>query len=213
MKKCFVFCHGFGFDATFWENIRPYFAQERCVYVDLGYFGKENIDIPQDVELIGIGHSFGFRWLNLLNSNFTMLVGLQGFVHFLGGNQRVHSQRKPELEMFKEQFSKAPKGALQRFYRRCGVPVSKEKLERLDKGRLLKDLESMSIEVRILAGVPMLIVGSKDDPVVPPELIYDNFVQHENVKISIIENGSHCLGYCEPQLVYRKTMDFVYGRE
>ena len=142
-----------------------------------------------------------------------MLVGLQGFVHFLGGDQRVHSQRRPELDMFKEQFAKAPKRALQRFYRRCGVPASKEKLERLDEGRLLKDLESMSLKVKILSRVPMLIVGSKDDPVVPPELIYDNFVHHENVEISIIENGCHCLGYFEPQLVYRKTMDFVYGRE
>ena len=36
----FVFCHGFGFDTHFWKRIAPYFSQEKCSFIDLGYFNK-----------------------------------------------------------------------------------------------------------------------------------------------------------------------------
>lgn len=41
MKKHFVFYHGFGFDKNFWSNLAPYFAKEKCTYLDLGYFGNK----------------------------------------------------------------------------------------------------------------------------------------------------------------------------
>jgi len=37
----FVFCHGFGFNIHFWDNLAPYFAQEKCSFIDLGYFKKQ----------------------------------------------------------------------------------------------------------------------------------------------------------------------------
>jgi pimeloyl-[acyl-carrier protein] methyl ester esterase len=40
MKRIFVFCHGFGFDSSFWNDLRPYFSKEESIYLDLGYFGE-----------------------------------------------------------------------------------------------------------------------------------------------------------------------------
>ena len=42
MKKHFVFYHGFGFDKNFWSNLAPYFAKEKCTYLDLGYCDAEH---------------------------------------------------------------------------------------------------------------------------------------------------------------------------
>ena len=71
-KICFVFCHGFGFDATFWDPLRPYFAGTNAIYLDLGYFDKPFMTLyPDDsTDFIGIGHSLGLKKLMSLNIRF-----------------------------------------------------------------------------------------------------------------------------------------------
>jgi pimeloyl-[acyl-carrier protein] methyl ester esterase len=213
MKRCFVFCHGFGFDVDFWKTIRAYFAQEECVYLDLGYFGHENFYIPRNVELIGIGHSWGFLRLILMGISFTKLIGLQGFSSFLGFNQQLHARRQRELDIFIRMMNEDPLMALRIFHRRCGVCIENGKLLQLDKTRLLKDLEQLSSTVGLLDGLPICIIGANDDPIVPPDLINDNFAHQKNVEITILERGFHALGLVDCQTVYRKTMEFVRGQK
>ena len=51
-KKCFVFCHGFGFDASFWVHLKPYFAHEQAVYLDVGYFGQDDMTVTVEPEQV-----------------------------------------------------------------------------------------------------------------------------------------------------------------
>lgn len=211
MKKRFVFCHGFGFDADFWNNLRPYFSKEDCLFLDLGYFGKENMHIPidHDVELIGIGHSIGLMKLIALDVNFTKLIGLQGFINFLGFDQNLNKKRRYELEDLRKAFAFMPKLALSFFYKHAGASVAKEKLSQINKNKMLNDLDYLATKVEIKTST--LIIGSKDDVIVTPELINDNFASLAQVEIVMCEKGMHCLGNAQPEFVYQEIMRFVGG--
>lgn len=211
MKTCFVFCHGFGFDASFWDLLCSYFAKTQCAYMDLGYFGDEKRQVPheQGTHIIGIGHSLGFMKLIESKVKFKSLIGLHGFANFLGDDPTLRKKRKAELETLKQHFNVSPTHTLQSFYKRCGVPIPHQKLERLNRDRLANDLDSLSLVMSIPSDIPILLIGAKNDPVVPAELIFDNFEAHSNVTIDMMENGRHCLGYSEPKIVTQKIMSFI----
>ena len=50
----------------------------------------------------------------------------------------------------------------------------------------------------------LMIIGTKDDIIVPLELIHDNFAQYE-----IMEQGGHALGFKEPEAIYQKIIEFT----
>lgn len=211
MKRCFVFCHGFGFDAHAWDKLRPYFASEHCVYLDLGYFGNEQMYVPEDksTQFIAVGHSLGLIKLKSLNINFTSFIGIQGFVNFLGDDPAIRESRACDWAALKELFNSDPIKTLQNFYKRCGRSVPYGKLENINKNKLIHDLEYLSASIKLLNNVPTLIIASQDDVIVPPALIYDNFSEHSNVTIIMHENGQHCLDDANSEIVYQNIMDFV----
>ena len=211
MKRCFVFCHGFGFDKSFWDHLIPYFSHELFVCLDLGYFGEENkLQIEnKDTVLIGIGHSLGLLKLLALNRKFDYVIGLNGFVNFLGSDKSLHYQRDQELKALQEHFVLNPTLTLKNFYKRCNVPMDTKKLERINKERALNDLCSLSNNFSLPSEIKFLILGSRDDRVVPTSVLYDNFNGYSNVTLQFLGNGSHGLGFLEAPTVYQKIMDFV----
>lgn len=87
----FVFCHGFGFDASFWERIAPYFSQEKCSFIDLGYFNNRvDIQCLQEQRIVAIGHSIGLSKL-ISTYSFDYLIGLNGFINFLGSDLAIYT--------------------------------------------------------------------------------------------------------------------------
>jgi len=221
MKPHFIFCHGWGLDPDFWRFLKPYFPEEDAFYCDLGYFG-ENEPSPalrervarsagRGIQYIGIGHSLGLIKLLSLNIPFQCLIGLQSFIHFLGFNPELHEKRQQELAALTKHFTRSPIPTLKTFCKRCGLPAaSDEKLEQINQDNLSHDLELLSHPFD-RPQVPLYIIGSQDDVIVPPELIRDNFENH--ALIEFLDTGKHGLGYHHAEIISKKIMGFIsaYG--
>jgi len=208
MRYCFVFCHGFGFDKNFWNNLTPYFSEYSCLYLE----DLEMHALEDDMLLIGIGHSLGLIKLLSINIPFQAVIGLQGFINFLGFNHDLHLRRQKDLAFLGSYFDKSSKYAIRYFHRLCGVPVQSDALEDLNIIKLKEDLEILSVGFMSIPSIPIFIIGSKDDKVVTPELIYDNFRSYNNVTIEIVNSSYHCLGYKNPELAYKKIMNFLVAK-
>jgi len=209
----FVFCHGFGFNSHFWDPLTPYFSREKYSLIDLGYFKHQlqTVDL-QGQKIVGIGHSIGLSKLAGMYQNFDCLVGLNGFMDFLGLEQAAHKRRKRELNVLRQSFLKYPTSMLKNFYARCGVP---EFADHVDYSNLDHDLISSDFEwlekKHDLPEVQTLILGSDNDVVVPEAIVFDNFSKKSNVKIDVIMDAGHGLGFRKPLEVHKKIMSFLDG--
>ena len=211
MKKCFVFCHGFGFDNSYWKKLQPYFAYDDSIFLDLGYFGSEVLYQLQDkdAEIIGVSHSLGFTKLLSSNIKFSALIGLQGFIDFLGKDQILHKKREQDLLKMTNQFNADPKRALHSFYKQCGKVEKPKNLDKLNKNKLCKDLGILSRRMPIPNNYPILVIGAENDIIVPPELIYDNFPNNPNVTIHMEKTGQHCFMSIHSELIYQRIVSFI----
>ncbi len=205
----FIFCHGFGFNAKYWDNLRPYFLQEKCTYLDLGYFGPENTVISKENDeiLIGVGHSLGFRKLLEQDVHFDYMVGLSAFTDFLGSSKR--SIREQELNVFKKNIKRSTALALKSFYKRCGMTVYDQK-DVINKEALMLDLESLYTSNNAFAQ-NCLIIASNNDVVLPKEVVSENFKPPH--KLIFLEDGGHALGYLKAPEVYKIVMSYVDGNK
>jgi pimeloyl-[acyl-carrier protein] methyl ester esterase len=207
----FVFCHGFGFDTQFWERIAPYFSQEKCSFIDLGYFGNrvDNTHLCNQ-RIIGIGHSVGLSKLISMYSTFDYLIGLNSFVNFLGSDQIERKKRQKELNALRLSFLKDPDSAIRNFYIRCDIEelIECTDFSNLNLDLILSEFEWLQKEYK-LPEVPTLILSSNDDLVVPHAITSDNFSKQQYIKIDSIMNGGHALGFRKPLEVYRKIMSFL----
>lgn len=209
-ENYFIFCHGFGFDKTFWDPLKPYFATQKTLYLDLGYFGAETYLVlePEQFNYIGIGHSLGLMKLLSFNISMSHLIGLHGFIHFLGFDATLNQLRMREWLSLKKYFLRAPELTLKQFYQRVGVPFEIHK-KTIQTIKLQQDLDALKQTFDLPGKVPTLILGAVDDPVVPPVLIEDNFSSQNHVTIDILNQGQHGLGFLNSALVYQKIMRFI----
>jgi pimeloyl-[acyl-carrier protein] methyl ester esterase len=210
----FVFCHGFGFDAHFWERIAPYFSQEKCSFIDLGYFkNRSDHQYLYDQKIIGIGHSIGLSKLISMYSNFDYLIGLNSFINFLGSDQTIYKKRQRELKTLRSSFLKDTDSTLRDFYSRCGAPelIECNDFASLDLDLILSDFEWLQKEYK-LPEVPTLILSSDNDIIVPHAIASDNFLKQPWVKRDSIMNAGHALGFRKPVEVYEKIMSFLNDR-
>ena len=210
----FVFCHGFGFDAHFWERIAPFFSREKCSFIDLGYFNNRTEDQYSDNQaIIGIGHSMGLSKLLSMYSNFDCLIGLNGFINFLGSDQTIYQKRQAELKALRSIFLKDADTTLRNFYVRCAVPelIEYNDFSNLDIDLIVSDLQWLQKECK-LPDVPTLILSSNDDIVVPHSITSDNFREQPRVKLDGIVNAGHALGFRKPEEVYEKIARFLDDR-
>lgn len=210
----FVFCHGFGFDTHFWERIAPYFSKEKCSFLNLGYFNNRTESQYLDNQaIIGIGHSIGLSKLLSMYSNFDGLIGLNGFINFLGSDQAIYKKRQTELKALRSNFLKDADTTLRNFYVRCGAAelIEYNDLSNLDIDLILSDLQWLQKEYK-LPDVPTLILSSDDDIVVPHSIISDNFREQTWVKRDNIVDTGHALGFKKPEEVYEKIMSFLDDR-
>jgi pimeloyl-[acyl-carrier protein] methyl ester esterase len=205
----FVFCHGFGFNSHFWDNLAPYFANEKCSFIDLGYFKNPSSKIEFHGEkIIGIGHSIGFQKLLELNIDFDCLIGLNSFTDFLGTDPSLRTKRQIELKALEQNYIKNPRNSLEAFYKTCKIKFNE--YTELDLDLLLSDLKSLNLKINI-PDIPILIMATDKDPIVPRQIIEDNFAHRSNVEIDMLNNDSHVLGFIQPTYVYEKIMSFLYN--
>lgn len=213
MKIGFVFCHGWGFNKDFWRNLKPYFQIYPCYYMDLGYFNNP-IEIRQEnltsLKWIGIGHSLGFIKLLESNVQFSALIGLQAFTNFLGSGPELVKIRTQELNKIINNFNLQPLATLENFYNDCGLEFRKEQFKFINYERLITDLEKLKLNYNhLIYSIPLLVIGSKDDKIVPESLIKANFIKNKNTELIIHNKGRHLLGLNEADLIYENIMHFI----
>lgn len=216
MNRLFIFCHGFGFDKSFWDNMRPYYADQSCRFLDFGYFGPEDVtldiplNIPHGTEVIGVGHSVGFLKLLKLDIKFDFLIGLNSFTNFLGSHLELRHVRGGELESLKRSLMKSPNSTLERFYLRCGAQSFKRASPDIHLNKLVDDLELLKFDTTLPKHVKILILGSEDDMVVPKSIVQDSFFnQEDDVSLKFLSSGSHALGLLNSQRVYEAIEVFL----
>jgi pimeloyl-[acyl-carrier protein] methyl ester esterase len=193
----YLLCHGFGFSNEYWRNLVPLLDGE-VVFFD------DNPD--KNKRYIGIGHSVGFQKLNNSDFKFDCLVGLQGFINFCGNDPNAKKEREANLDHMLRVFSENAAKSLDFFYRVCKYPDPIPK--NIDSDILLKDLKSMKESYRH-CGCPTLIIGSRQDEIVPLSVIKDNFQNIQNANIEEINGVAHSLGFYEPEEVFRKIKIFL----
>ena len=211
----FVFCHGFAFNQNFWCNLTQYFAGEKCTYLDSEYYNSPSSPITENKDkIIAIGHSLGLLKLLCSGIKFDYIIGLNGFINFLGNDPCLQKKRRVELETLKQNFIKNPLLTLKSFYKRCGVPsfLSQIDNKKINLDTMLMDLHLLNSNINLPTNIPVLILGSEDDKIVPPALIYDNFDHYSNAEINITNKGKHGLGYLEEAYIYKKIMSFIDDR-
>lgn len=209
-KRVFVFCHGFGFAPTYWQQLKPYFDPAATFELNLGYFScKQPITTDlKGFECIGIGHSLGLIKLIQSGIPFKALIGLNGFIDFIGQDDSLKKRRYIELKALTKQFKSSPNQALSDFYERCGIPEQNVN-QNLDIDHLLCDLSLLSQAQTLENDIKTLIIAAKDDIVVPEPLIYDNFLNRKNVTIIMHDTGKHALGYVHAQSIYHEIKTFL----
>lgn len=215
MKDCFIFSHGWGLTAQFWENLKPYFTDCNCVFLDHGYFGEMLLSPllgggAREANFIGIGHSLGLIKLLKLNIKFKALVSLQGFINFLGSQPNLREQRQLELQALKEHFSTNPEKTLRSLHKKCGI--DQEDLfdfTNINLEKLTQDFPFFEQIFVLPPDIPLLVLAAKNDRVVSPELINDNFLEQKQVKMVLQAKGRHGLGYQESHFIYEQIRGFL----
>lgn len=211
----FIFCPGFGLSHHFFQQIEPFFQGFPVQYWNPSYFCEEEqkVILPQSASFrVGIGHSLGFSKLVQRHPLCHCLIGLHGFSDFLGKDPMLREKRTQEWRRFEDFFHRSPRKTLIHFYRQCGLKkaIHWNKLEKMNIPRLLFDLKFLSAGIALPQDVPVLIIGSRDDKIVTPELLHDNFGGCSQVMVTLLDTGQHSLGFQEPYTLYKKIMEFVH---
>ena len=196
--KRYLLAHGFGFTNDYWKNLVPLLDGEVHFLDDAG------LDVSKTY--IGIGHSIGFLHLNNSGVRFEALVALQGFLNFCGSTERMRKVREAGVEKVRAELLRDKVASLTRFRSACGYhePVDAD----IPMQRLLAELDMMTEAYRH-CGVRTLVIGGKDDAIVPMSLIRDNFGNLRNVSIIQTDGVGHSLGYNMATFVAEKVDEFL----
>ncbi|MDR1208630.1 MAG: alpha/beta hydrolase [Holosporales bacterium] len=197
-KYSYLLCHGFCFTHDYWRNLVPLLGG------NIAYF-DENF-VYDGRPYIGIGHSLGFQKLNNSNVKFDYLVGLQGFTNFCGTESELHKTREDNINRMKKTFEADAVGSLRMFYNACGY---KGPIPSVDSENLIFELQSMKNKYKCSHDCPILIIGSNDDEILPPEILDDNFNHVSNAKIKKINGVSHLLGFKKPEYVAKEIFYWI----
>lgn len=191
----FILCHGFGFTPHFWSRLINDLGPERCTVLDLGYYTHSisPLYIPKAQRYVGIGHSLGLQKLYALSIPYSVCIGLNGFVDFLGACPKIRAHRTKELKALRYSLCQDVKATMTQFILRCGA---KSILRFIDLGsahlsRLLNDLDAFMQPCALPTHYPTHIISAKNDPIVPRSL------HGASLAVSTIEmaKGRHSLGW------------------
>lgn len=194
----YLFCHGFGFDINYWENLSPLLIAGERYSIDLGYFNTPTTnDLIKKYNdnksiRIGIGHSLGFAKLISMNIDFDIMIGINAFCNFLG-NDQLHDTRKKEHSNLVKQFHINPTLTLKKFYKRCGLSQAYNNLDIINTCALIQDLDFLLSRVILSKNIPILIINTLDDIIIPPAITLDNFANLSNVNIKLLNTGNHAI--------------------
>ncbi len=157
---------------------------------------------------IGIGHSLGFMKLWKECPHMEYFVGLNAFTHFCGRDATLHVRRVSEYDAFMHSFHGNPLRTLQRFYGRCGMKMASEEMTHMNAPEIMEDLMLLAHPITLRDDKKILVINSRDDQVVPPDLTEDNFAG-THVQLHYFLTGAHGLGFVHAEAVAKIILDFL----
>ncbi|CAG7591925.1 MAG: alpha/beta fold hydrolase [Candidatus Midichloria sp.] len=206
MKLGFIFSHGWAFNKSYWDNLLPHFEEYPCIVLDHGYYRSEYLpQVNEKIHWIGVGHSLGLVKLLQSKTTFKALIGLQAFNNFLASDKSLNRRRTLELAIMKKNFNENPQNTIESFN---GIVATN-----IDFYRITNDLNLLSYTHESLfekfMEIPILILYTADDEVVPVNIIEENFKHYPNVQLKKMPNSKHLLGCLNSKQVAISIKEFL----
>ena len=197
-----VFIHGWGCDASYWDQLAGHLPDKDHHRIDLGYLAPaSNFDVLGNDEAIYVTHSFGTMWfLQNQPQNLKALIAINGFSAF------QHHADERTLKTMMLRLKRAPEKQMQEFWDVYDLPHSTTlNLPALQKGlRNMIDWD-LKTELENLSCPVMSLIGRKD-------LILNNEIMRADwgkYELHVAEDGGHSLPVSHAQWCADKIKTFV----
>lgn len=208
----FLFCHGWGFDHSFFtplgNHLKDLFPNAPMIYKNRKYFSsssphqkeKDSAPLSNDHLWIGIGHSLGFS--RLLRTPIQGLISINGFTRFCRHPGTNYGTPLRVLDRMMKKLQLDPTEVLTNFYAQCGVSLENKKIlpetSPLNVDLLyqdLKELQSLEITEKFLQDKrPSLSLRGQDDTLVSSGLWEETMGSKIGLYTAIFPHESHMLG-------------------
>ncbi|MDY0883703.1 alpha/beta fold hydrolase [Dongia soli] len=188
--------HGWGYDATIWDEVADRLAGLPIRRIDLGFFGQVQTELPRET-CIGVGHSLGFLWL--LRQALPIckaLVAVNAFSRFTETADFQPGVAPRLLTRMRQQFERQPAAVLDDFWQRCGAagPTQPAETSRLSAG--LSWLQDWDERDRLAAfDGPLSVIASQADAIVSPAMTMRAFAGED---LLWHESAGHALPRQDP---------------
>ena len=194
----FVYVHGWGFDANFWQPLMARLGEGACL--DLGYIALQQSEIPQlDESVAVVAHSFGVQFMlhNMLQQKPAAFVAINGFARFTKSADFSYGVHPKLLKRMIMGFGVKPDQVYADFMSQCGDVSLYE--GGLNTDRLAEDLNAMMdwderAKLQDL-NVPVLALAGEDDQVVSSDMSRASF---DSFEFRMKEGGDHILPLSAP---------------
>lgn len=197
-----ILMHGWGYDATLWDNVASHLAPLTVTKLEAGYFGAAPFLTLPTRPFIAIGHSAGGQWfLQQDLSDCRAVILINSFTRFTRGVDFPHGQAPAILTRMSRRLAIAPRDVTSTFRKNIGdsSTFNNPMTDRLVTG--LADLAACDAryQARIMAP-PLYALAGSDDPLVPPALSRACF---EDLHHLAWAEGGHVLPRTQPHLCAR----------
>ncbi len=194
MTRTVALVHGWGFDASLWDGVRPLLGDDVAVTaVDLGFFGRPRLEMPPVVDL-AVGHSLGVLWLlTKARGRWRRLAAVNGFPRFTAAADFPHGTPARVVERMQSRLTAQPREVLDAFRARCGAgPATAEP----DPARLAWGLDLLrSGDGRAALPAATVALAGADDPIVSAVMTQAAF------PLVSLRPGGHLLPITDPAAV------------
>ena len=192
-KPCLlVWRHGWGCNSHYWDGLLDNFSDfESCLY-DEGYFSsKIEPKLPQDANLIGIGHSLGFAKLLLMPVKWYKLISICGFTRFAYSNTFKSGITLATIDNMAKGLASSPLRELTKFYRMSKIDYAIDARD-INFQPLADDLMLLgNLDLRLshLSKTKVLSIIASHDPIVKIGISKACFINNK-----VINHVGHNLG-------------------
>lgn len=203
-----IFVHGWGFDASFWNDTIDALDGVESSCLDLGFFGPEQISFEGD-DIVFVTHSMGLAWvLNNVHRPLKGVISINGFTKFCSAEGWPSGVAPRMLQRMIRQFGKNPEAVWSDFMVKCGL-IEPKLSKHADHAALLEGLKNLGEwDVResfASLECPTLLLSATDDLIVPTELSQDSFGQ----AVEWCEGANHLLPLQRAPFIASQIRSFV----
>lgn len=207
----FVYVHGWGFDARFWQPLMARVGEGMCI--DLGYRAAQQSEVPQlDEGVVVITHSFGTQFMlhNMLQHKPAAWIAINGFARFTKADDFKNGVHPKLLGRMIQGFAVKPDQVYADFMGQCGDvrPYEGE----LNTDRLAEDLNAMVDWDERAAldalDAPVLALAGAADQVVSADMSREAF---DGFDLRIKAGGDHVLPLSATDWCAEQIDEFLKG--